>query len=418
VASAPQSTLLGGGLLREGLPHPERAVAQAQRADGLVHAPHGVAVAEAEEKPERPPAEAQRVADGDAPREVGPGERALDAPVVLEGAGHRGDVLGRESAVAGAQQHRRNRRGERPGAVVEAERVEAAAARGEHPAGVGVGVGARGERELQQQALREVAGGEAERSAGEVAGHVGGEGLVEREAVEQARGEEVELHPGLVGVRRRERRAVEEGVDVAAAEAPHDDEVLVAEAHPDDASDGVARGGVGRAGDLLGAHPVAHRGRLAALLEHRRGGAGVGAPCDDGLLGGPYLARLQRDLDARRATAADEHVLDAHREVQAREDPHRAHAGGRGQHEAAVDVAEHHGAVAAHDANLRVGDGRAGGAVGDAAGDDRVRGSGLGGLRERARGEHRRRREEQRERADEAMGHQRFSRRKGTRTIW
>ena len=211
------------------------------------------------------------------------GERVL-AAIAPQGVQ---DVYFRDIALVGVDGVAEGAR-QRPGAVVPAETVVAAAVVGE-AVGIALGVPARAHLHAEHPIFRYALGADINVAAAERSRHFRREALLHRQRIDDVRGEDVERQHIARQVRRGHRGAVELGAGVALAEATHIDELALRQGEPGQAPQRLRHVAVAGAADGLGVehveghvaldafgHDVRGRGLEAAQHHHLLDGVGVG----------------------------------------------------------------------------------------------------------------------------------------------
>jgi hypothetical protein len=160
-------------------------------------------------------------------------------------------------------------------------------------------------------------GTDGDGAAAEVSGELGGESLLDRDALNDRCGKEVEGDDAPVRLRARETRRVEEGARVALSHPPDVDKALIVNGQPRHPGEGAGGVGVTGASDLLCSDQVEHDGAVPRLVDE------VGDPAlDDHLLRREdrHFFELDRrggqlDVDRRGRLRLDNDVVDGSRGV-------------------------------------------------------------------------------------------------------
>uniref|UniRef100_A0A0N4ZLJ2 NAD-specific glutamate dehydrogenase n=1 Tax=Parastrongyloides trichosuri TaxID=131310 RepID=A0A0N4ZLJ2_PARTI len=188
------------------------------------------------------------------------------------------------------------------GVVVEAGPIGIRAVVDEIVARGGLSVAADADLEGQEGLGRGVHGAQVDDPAAELARIVGGIGLLNRHARQDAGGEQVQRHHALQRLGAGQRRAVQQGRGIALAQAAHIDEAAIDDRQAGHAGQGGGGGGIAGALQVLGGQESSHFGALTVLLRD------VAAQDDDvAQLGGRGLRHLIRALRIGGQFSAQRH---------------------------------------------------------------------------------------------------------------
>ncbi len=189
------------------------------------------------------------------------------------------------------------------------------------------------------ECLGGLAGVDGHRAAREVTGHVGGEGLEDRDVRQDEGREEIERNGLAIGLWARERTAVQEGVRVPLSEAAHVDELAVEDGGADHSFGRLRRVAIGGLRDVLGADGVSDVGGVLANEDLRRGAGAVRSDLDlDDLLGGSL--GVEGDIEVDELALRDDDALDLSCLVSLVEDAELVGAGRQLDAVVAVEVGE------------------------------------------------------------------------------
>ncbi len=165
-----------------------------------------------------------------------------------------------------------NPAGQCPGAIVRSQPVVVTAVVGKAAAG-GVGVVLGTDFHIEQEVIGNTPGFDIDIAAAEFGAHVRGIGLLNRQGIDDAGGEDIQRQHAAGQIRTGDHGAVQQGAGITLPQAPHIDELVVHQRHPGDPTQRGRHVRIADPADHLGTEQV-HGGLvLQALHDHTLRGA-------------------------------------------------------------------------------------------------------------------------------------------------